>query len=727
MKIYARLSILCVLLLVLLSGCRNPEKEMVFDYPFWDHRQNFETRVENLISLLSLEEKTGLLMYNSPSIDRLGIPEYIWWNECLHGVGRAGKATVFPQAIGLAATFDNELIFSVASAISDEARAKNQLALKKGNREQYTGLTFWTPNINIFRDPRWGRGQETYGEDVYLTSVLGTAFVKGLQGDHPKYLKAAACAKHFAVHSGPEKTRHEVDIQPDERDLREIYLPAFKALVDSGVESVMCAYNRLYGSPCCGSNFLLDSVLRKEWGFKGHIVTDCWALMDIVNGHKIVKTDTEAAAMAANAGVNLNCGVAFKKLKEAVELGFISETKIDSLLRPVLMTRFKLGMFDKPELVPFTKIPKEVINSQQHRELAYKAALKSMVLLQNNNKTLPLDLKKLKKIMVTGPIAGNLEALMGNYNGFSGNMVSFLEGIINRTDGGTVVEYSPGCLLAGENLFHGFWSAESADIVIAVMGLNHLLEGEDGDAMLNKNGGDRIDLKLPENQLEFLRQMRKTIGQKTMIVIVTGGSAIDLSEVATLADAIIFAWYPGEEGGNAAADLIFGNANPSGKLPVTFYRSVEDLPPFNDYSMKGRTYKYFRGKPLYPFGFGLGYSVFGIREFTMDKKLYRLADKNAIGCILQNKGEYDGEEVLQVYAVKPEAGMNEPRKTLIGFKRVFVEKGREKPVQVPVDFNQLKRWDPLSSKYIFENGKYLIEIGSSSENILASKEIVIQE
>jgi beta-glucosidase len=715
-----------MLMAMTLLNCSAGNEQKTSHPDFMDTSQDFDTRIDLLLSQLTLHEKCQLLLYNSPAIERLEIPEYNWWNECLHGVGRAGKATVFPQAIGLAATFDEDLVYQIANAIADEARAKHHEALRKNSRIQYTGLTFWTPNINIFRDPRWGRGQETYGEDVFLTSRIGVSFVKGLQGNHPRYLKASACAKHFAVHSGPEKSRHEFNALPDERDLREIYLPAFRALVQAGVESVMCAYNRLNDEPCCGSPFLLQDILRNEWGFKGHIVSDCWALWDFVNGHKIVKTPVEAAVIAANAGVNVNCGTVYQHLKHAVDSGLVSENQIDKLLRPVLMTRFKLGMFDPHEMNPYALVPATVVNNDSNIKLAYTSALKSMVLLKNKNNVLPVLKENLKKIVVTGPVASNIEALLGNYNGFSGNMVTILEGFMSKIDAATVLQYSPGCLLMGENLFHGIGNAVDADLVVAAMGINHLLEGEDGDALLNKNGGDRLDLKLPENQLEFLRQMRKAIGEKPLVVIVTGGSAVDLSEISQLADALIFAWYPGEQGGNAIADLVFGNSNPSGKLPVTFYSSVNELPPFDNYSMEGRTYRYYRGKALYPFGYGLSYSKFGLEKQVLNQEKFRMGEKMVYSCKIKNSGNYDGEEVVQVYARKIDPVMLKANKILIGFKRIFVEKGGSKNLQIDMDINQLQYWDVQKKQYTTERGNYLVEIGFSSQDIVWQKEINIE-
>ncbi len=413
-------------------------------YKFQNPELPTETRIADLLSQMTPEEKVSQLLYNSPAIDRLSIPAYNWWNEALHGVARAGKATVFPQAIGMAATFDDDLIYRVADAISTEARAKYNEAIKKANRSQYMGLTFWSPNVNIFRDPRWGRGQETYGEDPYLSGRLGAAYVKGLQGDDPHYLKAAACAKHFAVHSGPEKTRHEFNAFPPEKDFHETYLPAFRELVNAGVESVMCAYNRLYDEPCCGSSYLLNNILRNEWGFKGHIVSDCWALDDIWARHKVVTTREEAAAMSATAGVSMNCGYIYRHLIEAIDKGLVNESSPDSLLVPVLRTRFKLGLFDPPQLGKYDNVGPDKVNCTEHQTLAYEAACKSMVLLQNKNNLLPLNKRTLSNILIAGPVSADIQAMVGNYNGWSGNIVTFLEGIIEAADIGTTIDQTPG-------------------------------------------------------------------------------------------------------------------------------------------------------------------------------------------------------------------------------------------------------------------------------------------
>lgn len=696
-----------------------------FDYPFQDPANSNNIRVDDLIKRLTIKEKTGMMVNNSPAIERLGIPEYNWWNECLHGVGRAGKATVFPQAIGMAATFDDELIHQVATAISDEARAKHHAALKKGNRAQYTGLTFWTPNINIFRDPRWGRGQETYGEDPYLTSRMGTAFVRGLQGDHPKYLKASACAKHYVVHSGPEESRHHFNALPEELDFRETYLPAFKALIDAGVESVMCAYNRLYEEPCCGSKYLLNDILKEEWGFKGHIVTDCGALDDIWLRHKVVAEKVEAAAMAANAGVNLNCGSLYQYLPEAVEMGLVDEATLDVNLRPLLTTRFKLGLLDPQEKVLWSGISPEIVNNESHRELAYKTACKSIVMLKNNG-VLPLDMNEPSSILVAGPTAADMTALMANYNGFSGNMVTILEGINNVVDPGTTVDYSHGFLFNNDSLFHGYWRAGIADIIVACIGLNTLLEGEDGDALFNPHGGDRRRIELPSNQVTYVREMRNRNPDKKIIVVVTGGGAVALPEIKKLADAILFAWYPGEQGGNAIADILFGNVNPSGKLPVTFYKSTDDLPDFEDYSMKGRTYRFFEGNALYPFGYGLSYSEFDYNNLVIDNTLYGENETIDLNFDISNNGERNGEEVVQIYLSEVDPGTGSPIRSLVDFKRVPIAQGSCKNVKIQLPVSRFARWDAESKAYLTNSGKYLLQVGASSDDIRLQKEIIVK-
>jgi beta-glucosidase len=711
------------ILILFAAGCNSPSvnKKADYQYKFQNPSLSLEDRMDDLISRLTLEEKASLMLYNSPAIERLGVPEYNWWNECLHGVARAGKATVFPQAIGMAATFDDDLIFRIASAISDEARAKHHEAVKMGNRAQYNGLSFWTPNINIFRDPRWGRGQETYGEDPFLTSRIGIAFVKGLQGNDPKYLKASACAKHYVVHSGPEKVRHVFNALPNERDFRETYLPAFQSLVEEGnVESVMCAYNRTYDQPCCGSNFLIDSILRREWNFKGHVVSDCWALDDIWARHKVVATRVEAAAMAAKAGVNLNCGYIYQYLPKAVDSGLITEEIVNAALKPLLRTRFKLGLFDPDVLNPYSRIPKEVVNCEKHKQLAWEAASKSIILLKNKGNVLPLNRNTLKNLFVTGPTATDVTCLLGNYNGLSGEMNTILEGIINRVSIGTIVEHSQGFMFHNDSLMHGFWQATRADAVIVCIGINSLFEGEEGDAMLNANGGDRVEIGLPSNQIEYVKRMREKIGDKPLIVVVTGGSAIAMPKIEEMADAILFAWYPGEQGGNAVADIIFGNLNPSGRLPVTFYKATSDLPEFEDYSMKGRTYKYFHGEPLYSFGFGLSYTRF--EYLNLEIKIE--GDKVLTYLSIKNSGEFDGDEVVQVYARKTNPKFWRPIKQLIGFKRISLKKGEQESITLEIDKKQFQYWDTDQHKYLVESGEYEIQIGSSSKEIRLTQNIM---
>lgn len=685
------------------------------EFPFQDPSIDSEKRIDDLLGRLTLEEKTAMMRYNSPGVERLGIPPYNWWNESLHGIGRAGKATVFPQAIGLAATFDEDLIYRVASAISDEARAKHNAAIAKGSYQQYTGLSFWTPNINIFRDPRWGRGQETYGEDPFLTAKLGVAYVNGLQGDHPKYLKAAACAKHFVVHSGPEATRHEFNAVPDEIDFRETYLPAFKKLVDAEVETVMCAYNQLFSEPCCGNKMLLQSILRDEWGFKGHIVSDCWALMDFISHQKVAKDGIEAATMAAEAGVNLNCGTVYQNLHKAVEAGQVSEARIDELLKPLLNSRIKLGLLDYEDQSPYADISPEILNNETHRQLAWEAAVKSIVLLKNDKGILPLNADTIQKIFVTGPTAFDNMVLIGNYNGFSGNLVTLVEGMINKSDEGTIVEYAMGTLLNTES-YHGIYHGQSSDVIIAAIGNSRMLEGEEGDAMLS-DSGDRTNIRLPENQIEFIRRLKKDAPDVPLVVVVTGGSAVALPEIAELADAMLFVWYPGEQGGNAIADVLYGNMNPSGRLPVTFYKSTEDLPPFDEYSMRNRTYRFFKGEALFPFGHGLSYSDFSYEDLSIPSKASIKDGSIEIEFFLTNTSFRSGEEVVQVYVKKPQEHYQMPIKSLVGVEHVWLTPGQKSLVRLTINTEDLASWDLSSKQMVVNPGLYQFEVGSSSADI----------
>jgi beta-glucosidase len=635
-----------------------------------------EDRIRGLIARMTLEEKVSQLSFDSPGVERLGIPQYNWWNECLHGVARAGVATVFPQAIALAAAFDEDLILRVAQAISSEGRAKYNEAVKRGNRGQYWGLTFWTPNINIFRDPRWGRGQETYGEDPYLTGRIGLAFVRGLQGDDPDHLKAAACAKHFAVHSGPEKLRHVFDAVVSPKDLFETYLPAFKLLVENGVESVMGAYNRTLGEPCSGSRYLLKDILRGDWGFKGHVVSDCWAIRDFHENHRITSSPEESAALALNAGCDLNCGSTYPMLTVAYKKGLVTEETIDTALTRLLRTRFKLGMFDPPGEDPYGKLQSDCIDCPEHRALAREAAAKSIVLLKNENGLLPLD-DSAKKILLTGPGAANPHTLLANYYGVNPRLVTILEGLGEKVKNKYAInlEYRQGCLMYDEN--HpsniAFGTANDADVVIAVFGLDGAMEGEEGDAIASDSNGDRDRIELPPWQLAYLRGLRA--GGKPLILILTGGSPIAFPE--DIADAILFAWYPGEEGGAAVADIIFGDRSPSGKLPVTFPASTEQLPPYEDYSLQGRGYRYMKEKPLYPFGFGLSYTSFRFDRVETSTPAISAGASLKVKVYVSNTGRRDAEEVVQLYIAREDRGPEDALCALKGFARLAIPAGKQ--------------------------------------------------
>ncbi len=683
-----------------------------YKYPFQNPALSTDKRVDGLIQQLSTSEKINLLLYNSPGVERLGIPKYNWWNEALHGVARAGRATVFPQAIGMAATFNDSLIYKVSTAISDEARAKFNAAVKNNNRAQYLGLTFWSPNINIFRDPRWGRGHETFGEDPFLTGCIGTAFVKGLQGNNPNYYKTVACAKHFAVHSGPEPIRHEFNAVVSNYDLRNTYLPAFKKLVtEAKVGGIMCAYNRTDSLPCCTGKFLLQDILRNEWKFNGYVVTDCWALDDIFRYHKFVKTDEEAAALAIKANVNVECGNTLKALQGALHKGMVTEKEIDVALKINLKILFKLGLFDAADINPYSRINENVINSNAHRALARETAVQSIVLLSNKNNVLPLS-KKINHILVTGPNADVSNVLLANYNGNTSSSISFLEGITGHVSASTIISYNQGCSLTDTTMQDVFWQINDAEAVVAVLGLSPLLEGENGDAYLSEAGGDKKDIKFPYAQLKYLRQLREKT-KKPLIIVLTTGSAIELEEIEKIADAVVLAWYPGEEGGNAIADILFGDKSPAGRLPVTFYRSTDDLPPFEDYSMKERTYRYFTGKALYPFGYGLSYTSFAYSNFSVSKT----KNKITVGLNITNTGKFDSDEVIQLYIRRPGTVDGMPLKELKAFQRIHIKKGITKTVSFILAKENLEYWDEKINDYIIYPGEYEMMIGSSSEDI----------
>jgi beta-glucosidase len=680
---------------------------------YLDMNAPLETRVKDLVSRMTLEEKIGQMVYNAPAVSRLNVPAYNWWNEALHGVGRSGVATVFPQAIGLAATFNDSLAYLVSSAISDEARAMFNAAIKKNYRMQYGGLTFWTPNINIFRDPRWGRGQETYGEDPFLTSRIGVAFVKGLQGNDPKYLKVAACAKHYAVHSGPERLRHEFNAQASMKDMWETYLPAFKALVDAKVEAVMCAYNRTNGEPCCGNTYLLQDVLRKQWAFKGHILSDCWALVDFYEGHKVVPNAAEAAALALKRGVNLDCGNTYPALADAVKKGLVTEKQIDSSLSILLRTRFKLGLFDPAENNPYNNIPESVINSKEHRNLARQVARESIVLLKNNG-VLPLK-NDLKSYFITGPNAANVDVLLGNYYGINNHLVTIVEGVAGQVQPGSQLQYRPGILLDRDNLNPIDWTtgaAKNSEASIVVLGINGSLEGEEGESVASPTFGDRLDYNLPKNQIDFLRKI-KTNNSKPVIAVITGGSPMNLAEVHEIADAVLLVWYPGEEGGNAVADVLFGKISPSGKLPITFPKSLSQLPAYEDYTMKGRTYRYMQAEPLYPFGYGLSYTKFTYSNLQLSKSTIKKNEPVEVTVTVTNSGQdYTGDEVVQLYITNEVTGITTPFYSLKGFKRITLAPGASIPVRFTITPDMMKVINDKGES-VLPAGKLKINIGGS--------------
>ena len=711
-KIFKEISAFLILFLITLSI--SAQEESGTDYPFRHTSLSIDKRVEDLIDRLSLEEKAMQMVHNSPGIDRLGIPEYNWWNEALHGVGRSGVATVFPQAIGLGATFDEELIHEVATVISDEARATHNTAVKNGYRRQYSGLTFWTPNINIFRDPRWGRGQETYGEDPFLTAILGTAFVKGLQGDHPKYLKTAAAAKHYAVHSGPEKLRHEFNAEATQKDLWETYLPAFEALVDANVETIMCAYNSTNGEPCCANKYLLQDVLRDQWGFKGHIVSDCWALVDLYDGHNVVQTPAESAALAVKSGVNLNCGNTYPALPEAVEKGLVSEKEIDEQLAVLLKTKFKLGLFDPEKDNPYASLSEKDLDTDAHRKLAREVAQKSIVMLKNDG-VLPLK-NDLSKYFITGPNATSIEILLGNYHGINPNLVTILEGLAGAIAPQSQMQYRQGTLLDRPNVNPQDWASPNAgnsDATIAVLGISGVLEGEEGESIASETAGDRIDYNIPQNQIDYLQKLDEAAGENPLVVVITGGSPMNLEKVHEYADAVLLAWYPGEEGGNAVADIIFGKVSPSGRLPITFPRSLEDLPAYEDYTMEGRTYKYMDAKPMYPFGFGLSYSRFKYSDLKLSKKEVKQGQSISATITVTNTGDHTAEEVIQLYLSDVETSVKAPKYQLYGIKRVNLEPESSQEVSFEITSKMMELVNNEGDR-ILEDGQYRVFVGGST-------------
>ncbi len=821
-----------------------------------------QNRVNDLLGRMTLKEKISQMKYDASAVKRLDIPKYNWWNECLHGVARNGLATVFPQAIGLATSWDRTLMHNVGDAISLEARTKYNDAIKKGQRGIYQGLTFWSPNINIFRDPRWGRGMETYGEDPYLTGQMAIQFIKGLQGNNPKYFKVISTAKHYAVHSGPEPDRHTIDINVSNYDLFETYLPAFRAsVVDAGVYSVMCAYNSFRGNACCSNDPLLNKILRKEWGFKGYVVSDCWAIQDIYDTHKQAKNAAEASAKAVVAGTDLNCGVSYPHLLEAVKDGLISEAAIDTSVKRLLTARFKLGMFDPPAMVPYSKINMSVVDSKKHQALALKAAEESIVLLKNEKNILPLK-KDIKRIAVIGPNADNPQTLLANYHGFTSHPVTPLQGILNRAGKDVKVYYARGCDVAenmpgmkvisadylftspdkkkngltsayynnhemigqpvfvrvdkkidfdwwdgkpradfpdndfgvkwsgylippktgeyylggygfngykiylNDSLFinyfarhepsdsykkieltggkaykikiefsetlrfammHLLWSVpesnseveekaidavKKSDVAVLCIGLSPRLEGEEMNVPVKGfKGGDRMTLSLPEVQENLIKKIA-ALG-KPVVLVLLNGSAVSINWENKNIPAIVESWYGGESAGTAIANVLFGEYNPGGKLPVTFYESVSQLPPFTDYDMKGRTYRYFSGPVIYPFGYGLSFTSFSFNNLKLDDNTIKPDGSTKLYVDVKNTGSLTGDEVVQLYVKGKGVKNNDAIKSLKGFERVTLKPGETKTVEFYINPQTLQIYKN-GIGFVVDKGEHTLMVGSSS-------------
>ena len=862
--------ILFTFLSILLFSCSSKNVDEKKKAPI-----DFESKAKELVAAMTLEEKVSQMSHESPAIERLNIPEYNWWNECLHGVGRAGKATVFPQAIGLAAMFDKNQMSKISTIISDEARAKHHEFASRGKRGIYQGLTYWTPNINIFRDPRWGRGMETYGEDPYLAGELAVRFIKGLQGDDPNYFKLIATAKHFAVHSGPEIDRHQFNATPSPQDFLNTYSPHFEKVVkEAGVYSIMCAYNSYYGQPCCG-NKDLSGLLRYDWGFDGYIVSDCWAVRDFYDkgAHEIVDTKKEAAAIAVKAGTDLNCGNSYPALVQAVKDGLITEKELDVSLVRLFVARLRLGLFAPEGDVKYESIPFDVVDSEQHRLAALETARKSMVLLKNEDNLLPLDKSKVKKLAVIGSNADDLEVLLGNYNGYPTDPITPLEGLKRKlpnaevsfaigsklAEGLPVFEAMPtsviftdkslkvnglkgeyfdnlefkgkpihtrvdktvdftwrtdppfdnmsydaysvrwtgilsvaktGNYALGAEAFSGMylyvdeklimsyhsehhpkkvyeyvkleagkkyqirfecvqdntehsimrllWEApkdnlekealaisKDADLIVLCMGISPLLEGEEMKVKVDGfGGGDRIHTKLPKSQTELIKKVQK-LGKPTVLVLLNG-SALSINWENENIPAIIEAWYPGQAGGTAIADVIFGDYNPAGRLPVTFYKDINDIPAFSDYKMTGKTYRYFKGNPLYEFGYGLSFTDFNYKNLEVPENINANEDFT-ITVDVKNTGEFDGEEVVQVYVHHLNADEFNPHKTLACFERIFFNSGEKKQVHFTIDKDQLTSVTKEGKKVILP-GEYLISVGGAQYSLeREKKEIIISK
>ncbi len=702
--------------------------------PYQNVKLPFQQRVDDLVARMTLEEKVSQMMDQAPAIPRLGIPEYNWWNECLHGVARAGLATVFPEPIGSAASFDADLINRIGNATSDEARAKYNDFIRQGKHGRYEGLTFWSPNINIFRDPRWGRGMETYGEDPYLTSTMGVNFIKGLQGDDPKYLKLVATAKHYMVHSGPESERHRFNATTDQYDFLDTYLPAFKKSVQEGKAfSIMSAYNSYNGVAASANIFLLSKVLRQELGFNGYVVSDCDAVADIYEGHKEAANKEEASAMAVTAGTDLNCGGTYQALVDAVKSGLISEDKINTSVKRLFMARFKLGMFDPDNMVSYASIPYSVVNSKANQQLALEAARKSIVLLKNANQTLPLS-KSIKNLAVIGPNANDEKMLWGNYNGTPAETVTPLQGIKAKLPNANIV-YAHGCELAEStniidsakikrNFDEAVAIAEKADAVVMFLGLSPRLEGEEMKVQFKGfSGGDRETIDLPKPQEDLIKAISKL--HKPLVLVLLNGSALSINWEAENVPAIIDAWYGGQAAGSAIADVLFGDYNPAGRLPVTFYKSTTDLPAFDDYSMRNRTYRYFNGEVLYPFGYGLSYTTFKYSNIKVPQTLIT-GKSYTVTAQVQNTGNKAGEEVVQLYVKHLDNSIRKPIVALKGFKRIYLKAGEVKTISFNISPESLslvdknnKQTERAGISRIFIGGAQPDHQGHTATNITA--------
>jgi len=655
------------------------------------NREQARKLATDLVSKMSIEEIASQLIYNAKAIDRLNVKEYNWWNEALHGVARSGTATCFPQAIGMAATFDDELVQEVADAISTEARAKYNAISKHGDHDIYKGLTMWSPNINIFRDPRWGRGHETYGEDPYLTSKMGTAFVKGLQGSG-EYLKTAACAKHFCVHSGPESTRHHFDAKASKKDMHETYLPAFKELVDAGVESVMGAYNRVNGEPACANEYTMNKVLRGDWGFEGHYVSDCWAIRDFHEGHKVTKNELESVKLALEKGCDLNCGCTYEYIVDAYNLGLINRELLEKSAIRLFTTRYMLGIMDG-QTTEYDDIPYLAVECKEHLDLALKAAEKSCVLFKNDG-ILPLNKKSCGTIGVIGPNANSRASLIGNYHGTPSDYITLQEGLMDYLNGEQRILYSEGSDIYRSKVEHlakvddriaeAIVTAENSDIVILAIGLDETIEGEQPDEGNEGQAGDKQDLLLPECQRNLIDAVLK-VGKPTIIVLMAG-SSIDLSQYEDKANAVLLGWYPGEMGGKAITEILFGEVSPSGKLPVTFYKNtaLNEMPAFDDYSMNNRTYRYYNGTPYHPFGYGLTYGDCKVEEYSIDINTKKATVK------VKNYGKMATDDVVQVYVKDTKSEFAPTNACLCGFKRIHLDINEEKTIELNLNKDAFK-------------------------------------